>query len=322
MGSQSASDYLHLDFNLNLDRSFFTQQLLTNNENLNVYFKNLVLQAHLAWSYFYHEHRIQLHFSKINVTAKQKLFNIDPQPALTLQKHYERLMLQSQAQPAQNQIYLLPFANVAASETQDGVASHSSISLCTFNNTNTNTNTKSGSSLILIRERRVTQLLKRRQVAAYAAGSSSWHKQRYLLLSDAIEQSNLLIDLIGINLGNRIEQNLTRACKRSNEFNWYFQILSVGDEQAANEQSDEIESNETEYAMMHDAVCINRMIRTEECRPDEANQPIRCGNGIVEAQEQCDCEPSDLRCLKCCDSNTCLFRMSHFQCAVSFYFLD
>ncbi len=119
---QEASDSPVL-VNFHIDKHYFTEFLLTNSQLLHAYFRNMVIQSHLTWSYFYHEHRTRLQFSAIKyidlkrVHKKSKLFNMDPMELLaqsdeptfhSLENIYQGLYGKAELPANQLNIYSIP----------------------------------------------------------------------------------------------------------------------------------------------------------------------------------------------------------------------
>lgn len=129
---------------------------------------------------------------------------------------------------------------------------------------------------------------------------------RFLKL--AIEQANTLIDLIAENFGNsNSNNNLKCRHRKAGEFNWYFQS-------PYEDVPDSLESESNEYAVVQ-GTCINRSIKLlTQCNEMQVFREF-CGNGIVENNEQCDCDHNDSKCAQCCDVHTCKFKNKANQCS-------
>ena len=134
-------------------------------------------------------------------------------------------------------------------------------------------------------------------------------------LTRAIEQSNTLIDLIGFNMGSaNTLGSLSCPHLASGEFNWHFQT-PVTVNSLLDDVSDEV-GGIGEYGGGND-VCVKRRVHFEsDCAAIRLSRNI-CGDGIVDGDEACDCDRNDSKCGNCCDMDTCQFRSSQVQCAVS-----
>ena len=75
----------------------------------------------------------------------------------------------------------------------------------------------------------------------------------------------------------------------SNEYSWYFQVPARMQQQNTLPESfdsKELEQDTVEYTIVHD-VCLNRAITIEkDCSLISLTRSV-CGNGVVEANEQC-----------------------------------
>ncbi len=304
--------------NLNIDKNYFSSSLLTNSQQLNIYFNNVIIQAHLTWSYFFHEHFLLLRFNQVNfidlkrVTRKSSLFNIDldnagkKTPVLSsLQTLYSSLYSKLPNSTDLN-VYLVPDSMLRVNETLNGLASQATKPPSECNKPATK-------SLILLAEKHynsLTEPLKKPEPSRF--------------LTYAIQQANILVDLIGMNLGNTMPHHIKENCPHlaSNVYSWHFQVparsynphLSLSESFDSKEFDQEQDS--LEYTVVHD-VCLNRVITTEQdCSRISLARSV-CGDGVIEDDEQCDCEPNDLKCIKCCDPKICKFRKPEVQCSVS-----
>jgi len=303
--------------NLNLDKEYFSENLLKNSQQLNIYFNNMIIQTHLTWSYFFHEHFIYLKFNQVNfvdlkrITRKSSLFNIDLEnigntPVNTLHNLYTNLYKKLSNNNDLN-VYLIPQNILTENETLNGLASQATKPPRECNKPETK-------SLILLSEKHYNSL---------TVPLKKPEPSRYLIY--AIQQSNILIDLIGMNLGNTIQQHIKNNCPHfaADEYSWHFQVparsynphlsLTEGfDPKEFDQEQDNIEST-----FIHDA-CLNRVITTEQdCLKISLTRSI-CGNGVIEADEQCDCDLGDFKCMKCCDTRTCKFRKPNMKCSVCY----
>lgn len=306
--------------NLNIDKSYFTEFLLTNSQLMHTYFRNMVIQSHLTWAYYHHEHRLNLQFNAISYIdirrahKKTRLFNIDPmelvgyqdQYVYSLENIYHSLYNKEELPDNQLNIYLIPSLVLTTSEASslNGLASFGTKAP---NYCNKPVPTK---SLILLKEPHLEHL-----------NSNLIKPEPARFLTLAIEQANTLIDLIGYNMGSANTFSSSPTCKHmaNDEFNWYFQTPATSASLLDN-QSDEdtamASTNNNEYNIESD-VCLKKVVQFEtDCGRIHFSKNV-CGDGIVDGEEQCDCDRSDANCTKCCDMDTCQFRSSKVQCAVS-----
>ena len=321
--STSQSNELFARINLNLEKDFFSQTLLTNSEHLNVYFRNFVLQSHLAWAYYHHEHNIRIQFSQINLidlaslskkaNNKPRLFNMDPgelkPKAVTLDKIFQSL-IDGTTESSSNglEVYYVPATSLIGTEPLDGISRDTK-----YEPLYCNSSRQSTQSLVLIKDTivnfNVTELKQQQQPKSQAD---------ILILKRVIEQSNILIDLLGRNLGEPLDGSASSCNRQLNEYNWYFQIPSTYKSDTVLDSDESIPMDSSaEYTGVSE-LCLNRRIQIEKDCARIRQSAAKCGNGIVETNEQCDCDPNDLKCLSCCDMNTCQFKNHHMQCSVSF----
>lgn len=254
--------------------------LQKNSELLVNYFQNLVLKSQLTWSYYYYEHEIKLKFKQLLIDqysdlykqqTSNKLFNLDPQDLLINKFKLKTLFeqLQQKQQYTPNTINIYTVASNLFTDNLDGLATQFQCNK---------------QSIIIIKDKTESKF------------------------KTALEESNILIDLIGSTLGNRHNSNNIPNCKH-NEYNWYFQVHSIDD---PNQQSNE-QDNNTQVTL-----CLNRLIKLKdkEC-PQQISviKETKCGNGIIEPNEQCDCDSLDTKCFNCCDMKTCQFRTKESECS-------
>ena len=317
------SNELYAQINLNLEKEFFSQNLLTNSEHLNVYFRNIVLQSHLAWSYYLHEHNIRIQFSQINMidlasvsrkaNNKPRLFNIDPEAlksqAFSLDKIFHDLSDRTTESSSNRlEVYFVPATSLIRSEPLDGISRQTK-----YEPLYCNSSRQSPQSLILLKDNIVNlnaTELKQQQPKSQAD---------ILILKQVIEQSNILIDLLGRNFGETLDSSAASCNRQLNEYNWYFQIpLTYKSDTALDSDESTPMDSSAEYTGISE-LCLNRRIQIEKDCTRIRLSVSKCGNGKLEADEKCDCDPNDLKCLSCCDMNTCQFKSQHMQCSVSFY---
>jgi hypothetical protein len=321
------NSFQSIDIILNLDKRYLNQHLLQqNNETTTNYFQNLILKSHLAWSYYYYEHSLKLKFKNIlfnyftdsdylpkQTNKKQKLFNLNPVDLLNNNNNNTKKLklnnLFNDLNSKYNQLpsnmknkheinaYILPMNYLLDEYDIDGMASQSSLDC-----------DSKQSSLILIKDK-------------YVLDKAITNK--FPMFKLALEEANILIDLIAYNLGNTHNSTAILNCSnnnnlQSNEYNWYFQVHSINSNTISGE-SDVADSTETDSTQAN--LCLNRLIRLNtnlNCNNSNYISVVKeptCGNGIIEANEQCDCEQENLQCLNCCNMKTCKFNHFDYQCS-------
>ena len=304
-----ASAERKISLKISLDKTLFNDYLLTNTSRLDDFIRHLTVKMHLVWSYYYYEQDINLRIDKIELVNypsalnahKKKLFNIDPEqfmkhkqhkvaastttttPVYDLARLFADLLANNTAQPYIN-VYEAPDYLLPQSETLNGAATQSSVSYCNRENQR--------GSLVLLKNN---------------------FDSTEGFLKTALEQANVMIELLGYNLGNKAEKSLRQTCH-----NWYFQVI-------------QLENNLIETTCAKRVVDIYKNCKElKERESDLFKIRNHCGNGVVEPElnEQCDCGTSTTtsatanttgekaNCnLSCCDMKTCMFRNASVQCA-------
>ena len=273
---------------LNIDKNFYDAHLKYNPEMKRRYFETMAVQSHLTWAYYHYAHQIQLKFDKFSIydftdfyqpikklqPTRSNLFNIDPiqfiatsTPSLaktSLINLFNDFLKSKTEQPSNLRLFIVPKYLVTTESNYDGLATQSSA--C-------HTSNKRPTVLVLTDK--------------YSPDDNLIQINRVLRsIRPAIEQANILIDLIGHSFNSVHSEP---ECSDYDEFNWHF-------------QTNPEETSESR--------CINRrVVLSNECASF-------CGDGLIGPGEDCDCaEDDDSNCAQCCDVKTCKFRTIDAECA-------